>query len=505
MSWFVPAACLTVMAVLTVAVAWLAASRRSLRADVDRFDDFMKHGPFAAFIKDADGRYVYENRVVVDLVQRLCPGTTTMLGRTDRELFANSIGQAYVDHDRTVIARGTPMQFDEVSVDANGTVQNWSTIKFLRKDARGRTCVAGISIDVTALHAARTDVRANADQVSLALEAGRMGTLTLDLSSRVLETSPLFAILHGRPETKTRLTLEESLAEVHPEDRPRILHAVQQAIDDRAPSRINYRVVCPDGSVRWIELTGQVFSDASGSPTVVRGVGFDITDTRRAFDELARGKAILRRLIDVQESERQALCHDLHDGLVQYAIGAKMLLEAELDQVADVDATKRLTYAIECLSRGIEEGRRVIRGVRPAVLDDLGLSAAIDDLKDQVKGAGMAVRTLLDEGIDTIPPNLCTTSYRVAQEAITNARKHAFAEQVTLELRRVAGAVHMTIGDHGCGFDVEEARHRGFGLMGMAERVRLAGGEFSIESRPGTGTRVNVTLPVALPSQVEDE
>ena len=115
------------------------------------------------------------------------------------------------------------------------------------------------------------------------------------------------------------------------------------------------------------------------------------------------------------------------------------------------------------------------------------------------------VRTLLDEGIDTIPPNLCTTIYRVAQEAITNARKHAFAEQVTLELRRVAGAVHMTIGDHGCGFDVEEARHRGFGLMGMAERVRLAGGEFSIESRPGTGTCVNVTLPVALPSQVEDD
>jgi PAS domain S-box-containing protein len=489
-----------------VAVAWLAASRRSLTADLARFADFMEHGPFLAFMKDAEGRYVYENRATADIVQRICPGTTTTLGRTDREVFAASEANAYVDHDRLVLEHGAPMQFDDVTVDFDGKVRKWSTIKFPRKDAEGRRCVAGISIDVTALHDALTEVRSITDQASLALEAGRMGALSLDLASRVLETSPLFATLHGRPETKTQLTLEESLAEVHPEDRPLVLHAVQKAIDDQAPSRINYRVVLPDGLIRWIELTGQVFCDESGSPAIVRGVAFDITQSRTAFEELAQRREILRRLIDVQESERQALCHDLHDGLIQYAIGAKMLLEAEIDTASDVAAVARLNAAVHCLARGIDEGRRVIRGVRPAVLDDLGLSAAIDDLRDQMKDAGLDVRTVLGEGLTELHPKLSTIIFRVAQEAITNVRKHSGAEHATLEVRHVAGEIHMSISDDGCGFDVKEAPHKGgFGLTGMGERVRLASGEFLIESQPGHGTRINVRLPLDAWTEVEED
>lgn len=497
---FLQALCLTAVGVLVVVVLWLTSSRRSLTADIDRFAGFMEHGPFAAFMKDADGRYVYANRAIVDLVKRIRPGTTTILGRTDNELFGPSEGDTYVAHDRVVIEHGKPMQFDEVSVGVDGTVQRWSTIKFPRKDARGRSCVAGISVDVTALHSARTDARSTAEQVSLALEAGRMGAISLDLASQMLETTPLFATLHGRPETKTRLTLEESLAEVHPEDRPKIMSAVQEALRDRAPSRITYRAVLPNGSIRWIELTGRVFNDENGRPTVVRGVGLDITESRTAFEELARRKAVLRRLIDVQEKERQTLCHDLHDGLIQYAIGAKMQLEAALAGANTEIRIDRIEAAMDCLHRGIAEGRRVIRGVRPAALDDLGLVAAIEDIKDQMKDAGLAVHTVLGEGLGELPPALCTTIYRVAQEAITNARKHAFTESVTLEVRRVADEVHIDVSDHGCGFNVDKARQQGFGLVGMAERVRLAGGSLSIESRPGDGTRVNATLPIELRS-----
>jgi signal transduction histidine kinase len=238
----------------------------------------------------------------------------------------------------------------------------------------------------------------------------------------------------------------------------------------------------------------------------VRGVAFDITQSRTAFEELAQRREILRRLIDVQESERQALCHDLHDGLIQYAIGAKMLLEAEIDTASDVAAVARLNAAVHCLARGIDEGRRVIRGVRPAVLDDLGLSAAIDDLRDQMKDAGLDVRTVLGERLTELHPKLSTIIFRVAQEAITNVRKHSGAEHATLEVRHVAGEIHMSISDDGCGFDVKEARHKGgFGLTGMGERVRLASGEFLIESRPGHGTRINVRLPLDAWTEVEED
>lgn len=485
------------LAVLAAVVAWLLVSRRRLVAAVDRFEGFMAHGPCLAFMKDADGRYVYENRALVEHMGRIRPGMTSILGRTDREAFPPAEGQAYVDNDQKVIAQERPLHCDEVSVDADGTVRHWSTVKFPRTDDRGRPCVAGISIDVTDMRRARSEARSSDDRCALALEAGRMGTFALDLGTRSVETSPLFATLHGRDATRTHLGLEESLAEVHSEDRPKIIDAVQAAMHDQAPNRIRYRVVLPDGDIRWIELLGRVFTDEAGQPAVVHGVGFDVSEERAAFEELARRKATLRRLIEVQENERRTLCHELHDGLIQYAIGAKMQLEGALAEDDEKIRTERIEVALDCLERGIAEGRQVIRGVRPAVLDDLGLTAAIDDLAEQMAAAGIAVETSLDETLDALPAQLCTTIYRVVQESLTNVRKHAGPTTATVEIRRVAGEVHLRVRDHGPGFDVDEARTRGFGLVGMTERVRLAGGTLWIDSRPGHGSQVNASIPVS--------
>jgi|688.fasta_scaffold46925_2 PAS domain S-box-containing protein len=481
---------------LLAACGWLLASRRRLAADVERLTGFMDHGPFLAFMKDADGRYVHENRRLVEHIARIRPGTTSLLGRTDRDLFPRAEEQSYVGNDGRVIDLRRPLQFDEISVDADGTVRHWSTVKFPRLDASGRPGIAGIAIDVTDARQARSDARSSEDRCAMAIEAGRMGTFTLDLGTQTLDTSPLFAVLHGRPETKTRLGLEESLAEVHAEDRPKILAAVQAALRDRAPNRIAYRVTAPDGAVRWIELVGRVFSDEAGRPTVVRGVGFDVTEQQSAYEEIARRKQMLRRLIDVQENERQLLCHELHDGLIQYAIGAKMLLESARDEVDDALRTERIDSALDCLERGIAEGRQVIRGVRPAVLDDLGLSAAIVDLADQLGSAGIAVETTLGAGIDAVPPALCTTVYRVVQESLTNVRKYAGTDRATLAIQRFPAAIHLEVCDAGAGFDLDKARRRGFGLVGMTERVRLAGGTIEIETRPNAGCRVAARLPI---------
>ena len=485
----------SVSVLLACAVVWLVVRQRRIAADRDRLAEFMEHGPFVAYMKDADGRYVYENPALVELMGRIRPGITSLLGRADRDLFPPSEGQAYVDNDRRVIEQGRPLHFDEVSVDADGKVRRWSSVKFVRIDDLGRPGVAGISIEVTDLWRARTDALSSQDRCALAVEAGRMGTFTLDLATRSLDTSPLFAILHGRDPTKTRLGLEESLAEVHAEDRLKIVEAVQAAVHDRAPNRITYRVVLPDGGIRWVELVGRVFTDDAGRPAVVHGVGFDISESRAAYDELAHRKAILRRLIEVQENERQILCHELHDGLIQYAIAAKMQLDSSRDEEDATVWARRIDAAIDCLDRGIAEGRQLIRGVRPAVLDDLGLTAAIEDLAEQMAVAGITVETSLDEGLDAVPPQLRMTIYRVVQESLTNVRKHGGTDRATVGIRRVGDEVHLCVSDRGLGFDVAEGRQVGFGLVGMTERVRLADGTFWIESRPGGGTRVHARLP----------
>lgn len=492
---------LVIIAALLVAVIWLGVRCRRLTADLavttGRFKGYMENGPFAAYMKDAAGRYVYENRFLREHVGRMLPGTTSFIGRTDAELFPTTEQQAYIDNDRRVLEAGRPLHFDEVSVDADGTVRYWSTVKFPRVEDDGRTYLAGISIDVTETRRARADARSQEDRCGLALEAGHMGMLTMDLKTQMLETTPLFATLHGRPSTKTRLSLAESLEEVHPDDRQSIIDAVQAALHDRAPSRITYRVRSPEGGVSWIELVGQVYADDEGRPAFVRGVAFDVTDKQEFLEELGRRKAVLRRLIKVQENERQMLCHEIHDGMMQYAIGAAMLLEIAQAEADSPEQAKQITTALDCLRRGIAEGRQLIRGVRSAALDDLGLTAGIQDLVDQMAAFGISVDARLCDDLDGIPTELQTTVYRVVQESLTNVRKHADTDRAQVEIQRTPLELTIRVIDAGKGFDVTARTADGFGLEGMAERVRLAGGDFAIESSPGAGSCVRARLPIA--------
>jgi len=149
------------------------------------------------------------------------------------------------------------------------------------------------------------------------------------------------------------------------------------------------------------------------------------------------------------------------------------------------------------LAKGIAEGRQVVRGVRPTVLDDIGLEAALEDLAIQQEGLGVAVECRIRADLVPIQPSLQTTIYRVVQESLNNVRKHSGSDRAVVSLRQVDGGLRLEIEDRGHGFDVESARQRGFGLIGMIERVRLAGGTMRIDSSPGGGTRVTAELPLA--------
>jgi PAS domain S-box-containing protein len=493
---------LVVVAILLAVVVWLAVARRRLADKLAtirrRFFACMDESPFCVSIRSADGRSIYENPALRAITRTALPHNGSFLGRTDRDFFPPEQADISMNGDREVLSSGIPLVCDTSFRDADGSLRVWSSLKFPWVDDDGETCVAGVSFERTDIHRAREAIRASEDRHALALEAGRMGTMTLDLVTQVIETSSLFARMHGRPETKTRLTLEESLAEVHPDDHRPIIEAVQLALRDQAPSRMTYRVVKPDGGGAWIELVGQVFTDDAGRPTVVRCVGIDVTERQAAYEELTRRKEMLRRLIEVQENERQTLCHELHDGMLQYAIGATMVLESVRAAAGAAGLGDRIDAAINCLTRGIAEGRQVIRGVRSGVLDDLGLAAAIQDLADQMAAVGVAVEMAVDDGIDALPASLRTTVYRVVQESLTNVRKHAATAEASVEIRRTPDEVHLCVGDRGGGFEIEAARKRGFGLVGMTERVRLAGGVCTIESQPGVGSRIRAVLPIVV-------
>ena len=216
-----------------------------------------------------------------------------------------------------------------------------------------------------------------------------------------------------------------------------------------------------------------------------------------AHEAMKKQEAVLRNLIEVQENEKQFLCREFHDGVIQYAVGSLMSLEGFQVSNPESDAAKIIDKVVGNLRKGVDDGRRAIRGIRPAVLDDSNIDAAIHDLIDQFSASEIMVTFKCDPDIGRLSDSLQTTIYRVVQEALNNARKHSGTDVIRIVLQKSAEGLELEIRDFGCGFDMKAARTQGFGLLGMTERVRLLGGECTIQSEPDAGTWIKVRLPVS--------
>lgn len=221
----------------------------------------------------------------------------------------------------------------------------------------------------------------------------------------------------------------------------------------------------------------------------------DITDLQRTRESLQRNEAVLQRLLEEQERERRFLCHEFHDGPIQYAVGGHMLLEKLVHRLAAVPEAEMLDSALTLVTRCIDDGRRVIRGIRPQALDDLGLVAAIEELSEGPEHGPRVVLETVGVFDDLVDP-LRITIYRVCQEAIANARRHAAAASVNVRVERGPADVTLTVRDDGRGFDAAAVPPGGCGMAGMVERVRIVGGRCRIVSAAGAGTTVSATLPV---------
>jgi signal transduction histidine kinase len=205
----------------------------------------------------------------------------------------------------------------------------------------------------------------------------------------------------------------------------------------------------------------------------------------------------LRSALESAEAERSRWARELHDETLQALGGLKMLLSSAARSGDAERLRAAATEAVEHVSREIDNLRAIIADLRPASLDALGLGPALETLGDRLAAReGINVRTAIElDGAGRLTPELETAVYRVAQEALTNVAKHASAEHVQVALRRNGGAVYLEVRDDGVGFDPAAPRG-GFGLMGIKERVDLAGGQLDIE-RASPGTVLRARFPVS--------
>ena len=212
-------------------------------------------------------------------------------------------------------------------------------------------------------------------------------------------------------------------------------------------------------------------------------------------------RRVTQQVISAQEDERRRVARELHDETSQLVAAIAMGLDAAAAAPQPPRAKlQELRGLVERMHEGLH---RLIVNLRPSVLDDLGLAAGIEWLAEhQLARIGVAARCELDEIQDLrLAPELEITIFRIVQEAIANIARHAAAESVLIQGSATDTGLTIEIEDDGCGFDAKHASEgpgslRGVGLLGMRERVDLVGGSLEIDSAPGQGTRVKLTVPV---------
>jgi len=287
--------------------------------------------------------------------------------------------------------------------------------------------------------------------------------------------------------------------------------ATYELIKDRVEAvlsgnRVYYEAHIPykHGGARWVDANYVPDTDDQG---VVKGfyvLVTDISERKRTEDELRSSREQLRvfsaRLSDAEEAERQRLAREMHDNVGQNltALGINLnILRSTINREEVTDLVRsRLDDSLALVEQTTKYIRNVMTDLRPSVLDDYGLLAALRWYSQQFSDRTNVAVAIYGQGLIPRLPSVAETAlFRITQEAFTNVVKHAQASQITLTLEEVAGLVRLTIVDDGKGFDSEvPSEKKGWGLIIIKERAEAIGGHFNLESEPGKGTRVMIEV-----------
>jgi len=264
-------------------------------------------------------------------------------------------------------------------------------------------------------------------------------------------------------------------------------------MDNRAFS-MDERIVRPDGRVRQLRSHGEVVRDEAGRTIKMVGACIDVTEQKVSEAAL---RALTRRLVEAEETERRRIARELHDRVGQNLSALNINLDILLGHLKDGALRRRLEDSLKLVDGTLQSIENVMADLRPALLDEYGLAAALEwYAKEYAQRTGIGVGVQAGEAGKTLRSEAAVALFRIAQEALNNAAKHSSAKRITLGLEEEGGELVLSITDDGKGFDPAAAPRGRWGMTTMRERAEAAGGRLSVDSSLGTGTTVRATVPL---------
>ncbi|MBN2217534.1 MAG: PAS domain S-box protein [Pirellulales bacterium] len=385
-------------------------------------------------------------------------------------------------------------------VYADGEVGHIAVRYFVIKDDQGRTVKTyGANQDITDRKRAEEALRASEQNYRELFNATMSAIFVHEIpSGRILDVNQTMLDMFGATyEEAVGSTVEDISVGTPPYSQREAVSLINKAATE-GPQQFEWLSRKKNGQNFWAQVTLKRVV-VGGVPRVL-GLVDDITDRKEARQRLLHERETLRALLEAQERERRLIAYEIHDGLAQHLAAAAMYCSTfeQLRDSAPDDSMKSHEAGALMLQKALAEARRLIGGLRPAVLDESGLVAAVENLVSDVGSReGIDIEFLRDVRFERLDHATENSLYRIAQESLTNAARYSGAQKMRVQLLQQPDRLILEIQDWGCGFDPANVAQECFGLKGIRERASVLGGMATIDSSPGKGTRIHVELPVA--------
>ncbi|HLA83182.1 MAG TPA: PAS domain S-box protein [Thermoguttaceae bacterium] len=382
---------------------------------------------------------------------------------------------------------------------ADGTTGYIAVHYFVVKDEQGRTVKTyGANQDITDRKLAEEALKASEENYREIFNATMNAIFVHEIpTGRILDVNQTMLEMFGMTREEALASTVEELSAGCPDFTQKEAVGLINKAATNGPRKFEWHSRGKNGRTFWAEVTLRR-AMIGGVPRVLALVN-DITDWKKARERLIEEQHTLRQLLEAQERERRLIAYEIHDGVAQQLAAAAMYCSAfeQLSQSDPQQAMESHETGVIMLQKALAETRRLIRGLRPVVLDESGLVAAIENLcSDLREREGIEIAYLHEVHFDRLDPAVENSLFRIVQESLTNAGRYSGTKKILVRLVQEADRLIVEIQDWGRGFDVSKVDAERFGLKGIRERASLLGGRATVESAPGSGTRIRVEMPL---------